>query len=107
MAAMDWISDGEAVALGWTLLHFCWQGTAVALLYAGIDKLTSSASVKVRYVIAVVALALMPTLVVATLLGAKSSDHTITYNGQRQYGLRFERDAWRPSHPDPGDKVCR
>ena len=84
MAAMDWISDGEAVALGWTLLHFCWQGTAVALLYAGIDKLTSSASVKVRYVIAVVALALMPTLVVATFWEQSHLVRTITFDGQQR-----------------------
>jgi hypothetical protein len=35
MSTMSCLSRGEIVALGWTLLHFCWQGTAgagVALL---------------------------------------------------------------------------
>ena len=54
------------MALGWTLLHFCWQGTAVALAYVVADRLTWRASAVVRYAIATGALALMPLLVLAT-----------------------------------------
>ena len=84
MAAMDWTRNGEAVALGWTLLHFCWQGTVVALLYAGIDRLTSAASVRVRYVLAVIALALMPSLVAATFWEQSHLVRSITFDGQQR-----------------------
>ena len=66
MAAMEWLRNGEIVALGWTLLHFCWQGTVIALLYAGINRITASSSVRVRYVIAIAALISMPLVVLAT-----------------------------------------
>jgi beta-lactamase regulating signal transducer with metallopeptidase domain len=66
MSAMSWLSRGEMVALGWTLLHFCWQGTAVAVVFAVMDRMTSRATPAVRYLVALIALALMPLVVVAT-----------------------------------------
>jgi beta-lactamase regulating signal transducer with metallopeptidase domain len=67
--AMGWLSQGESMALGWTLLHFCWQGTAVAAAYAFANRLTLRASPVVRYAVATGALALMPLLVLATFAG--------------------------------------
>jgi len=66
MGAIDWLTRAEAVALGWTLLHFCWQGTALALAYAAVDRVASRATSSVRYAIAVFAMALMPLAVVST-----------------------------------------
>jgi len=66
MTAMGWLSREETVALGWTLLHFCWQGTAVAVAYAVVDQMTSRATSKIRYVVALAALTLMPAVVVGT-----------------------------------------
>jgi beta-lactamase regulating signal transducer with metallopeptidase domain len=66
MSAMTWLSRGETVALGWTLLHFCWQGTAVALAYAVVDRVTLQAGSKVRYAVALAALMLMPAVVAGT-----------------------------------------
>jgi beta-lactamase regulating signal transducer with metallopeptidase domain len=66
MSAMAWLSREEMVALGWTLLHFCWQGTAVAMAYAVIDQMTSRATSKIRYVVALAALMLMPVVVIGT-----------------------------------------
>jgi beta-lactamase regulating signal transducer with metallopeptidase domain len=66
MTAMGWLSREEMVALGWTLLHFCWQGTAVAVAYAVVDQMTSRATSKIRYVVALAALALMPAVVAGT-----------------------------------------
>jgi beta-lactamase regulating signal transducer with metallopeptidase domain len=66
MTAMGWLSREEMVALGWTLLHFCWQGTAVAVGYAVADQMTSRATSKIRYVVALVALMLMPVVVIGT-----------------------------------------
>ena len=44
------------IALGWTLIHFCWQATAIALLYRLADAALSKAHSHVRYVAALVAL---------------------------------------------------
>ena len=46
--------------LGWTLLHFLWQGTAIAVIYAAIRRLTGrSLSAPGRYALACLALAAM------------------------------------------------
>jgi beta-lactamase regulating signal transducer with metallopeptidase domain len=66
MSAMGWLSREETTALGWTLLHFCWQGTAVAMAYAMADRMTLRAGSKVRYVVALAALMLMPAIVGGT-----------------------------------------
>jgi len=66
MSAVAWLSRQEIVALGWALLHFCWQGTAVAVAYAVVDRATSHASSKVRYAVALAALMIMPLIVVGT-----------------------------------------
>src|SRR5271170_3371084 len=66
MVAMHWLSRGEIVALGWTLLHFIWQGAVLALAYAVIDCMTRRTSSAVRYIVALGALTLMPLVVVAT-----------------------------------------
>ncbi len=44
---------------GWALMHFVWQGAAIAVLAAAALRLTSRRSANVRYVIGCVALALM------------------------------------------------
>lgn len=56
-ALLNWISPNAMHALGWTLLHFLWQGTALAALAALAIALCRRASS--RYLIAVAALALM------------------------------------------------
>ncbi|ADV82193.1 M56 family metallopeptidase [Terriglobus saanensis] len=68
MNALTWMRDGEMVALGWTLLHFCWQGTAIAVVYALVDRMTFRAAAKVRYGIAMVALGLMPVAALVTFV---------------------------------------
>jgi beta-lactamase regulating signal transducer with metallopeptidase domain len=64
--ALSWLSHEELVAVGWTLLHFCWQGAAIAILFALTDRLSSRASQTVRYVVALAAFALMPLTVIVT-----------------------------------------
>jgi beta-lactamase regulating signal transducer with metallopeptidase domain len=66
MSAMAWLSREEMVALGWALLHFCWQGTAVAVAFAVVDRMTFRATSKVRYVVALAGLMLMPVVVIGT-----------------------------------------
>jgi beta-lactamase regulating signal transducer with metallopeptidase domain len=55
-------------ALGWTLLHFLWQGAAVAALLASLDLLLRRAAPQVRYLLASAALLAMAVLPVATFL---------------------------------------
>jgi len=68
MSAYLGVHTNEAVALGWTLLHFCWQSAVIALLYALVDRCTRRASAAVRYGIALVALTLMPLVAIATFV---------------------------------------
>jgi beta-lactamase regulating signal transducer with metallopeptidase domain len=68
MNSISWLSRGEIVALGWTLLHFCWQGTAAAVAYSVVDRMTSRATSGVRYAVALIALLAMPVLVGATFV---------------------------------------
>ncbi|HTJ30780.1 MAG TPA: M56 family metallopeptidase, partial [Acidobacteriaceae bacterium] len=58
----------EVVALGWTLLHFCWQGTLLGVLYAIADRITVRTATRVRYGIALLTLALMPIAAIATFI---------------------------------------
>ena len=68
MSVLNGFQSGEVVALGWTLLHFCWQSTAIALVYAALDRCAVRASASVRYGIAFVALALLPLVAAATFV---------------------------------------
>jgi len=54
---INWISPGTMQALGWTLLHFLWQGTALAAVAAGAMALSRRPSV--RYLVGVTTLGLM------------------------------------------------
>ena len=52
-----WISSEVLRTLGWTLLHFIWQGAGLAALFAAAAAICRSASA--RYALAVVAMVLM------------------------------------------------
>jgi beta-lactamase regulating signal transducer with metallopeptidase domain len=53
--------------LGWTLVHFCWQASVIALLYRGIDAGLAKARGNVRYVVSLAALLSMFAVSVVTL----------------------------------------
>jgi GWxTD domain-containing protein len=55
-------------ALGWTLLHFCWQGTIVALLLACVLNLLPLRASKLRYAAACAALACLVALPLITFV---------------------------------------
>ena len=54
---VTWISPNAMHSLGWALLHFLWQGTALAALAAAAMALCRRASA--RYAIGIVTLGLM------------------------------------------------
>ncbi len=68
METLSWMQDGELIALGWTLLHFCWQGALIAVLYAAADRMTMRLGVRVRYAVALLALVLMPIAATVTFV---------------------------------------
>ena len=53
-------------ALGWTLLHFIWQGALVGLLFAGVSVLLRNRSSNIRYAAGCSAMLLMLVLPLAT-----------------------------------------
>jgi len=68
MAAIEnLLSQGIVEKLGWTLIHFIWQATTVALLLAAALRLLRRCSANYRYVAGCVGLALMVALPVATV----------------------------------------
>jgi len=66
MRGLNWVHSGEVVALGWTLLHFCWQSTIIALLYALVDRCLFRVTTALRYGVAITMLGLMPLAAIAT-----------------------------------------
>ena len=54
-------------SLGWTLVHFCWQAAAIALVYWLADAVLSKARSHTRYVLALATMLLMLVSAVATL----------------------------------------
>lgn len=79
MTDLRWVHSGEVIALGWTLLHFCWQSTVIALLYALVDRCMVRASTAVRYGIAMTMLALMPIAALATFV---EQEHLVVHFAQ-------------------------
>src|ERR1039458_5299666 len=60
-------------ALGWTLVHFLWQGAAIAIVYRIADLALARRSANARYVLALGALLGMLALSVGTLAYEESA----------------------------------
>ncbi len=59
--------------LGWTLVHFLWQGLAITVLYADARRAMTRASANARYLLACAALAAMMAAPVATWVAMRPS----------------------------------
>jgi beta-lactamase regulating signal transducer with metallopeptidase domain/peptidoglycan/xylan/chitin deacetylase (PgdA/CDA1 family) len=68
-------------AMGWTLVHFIWQGALVGLLYAGASVLLRRNSSNARYAAACSALLLMLILPVATFYIISTSSPRLVSGG--------------------------
>ena len=64
-------------SLGWTLLHFCWQGAVVAALLWSVLQLLGSRSAQSRYLAACCALGLMAALPLATFTRIASVEYRL------------------------------
>src|SRR6185295_18194994 len=60
-------------ALGWTLIHFIWQGALIALLYLSVSVLLRRWAANVRYAAACGAMLLMLIAPAVTMLSIDSS----------------------------------
>jgi len=63
-------------ALGWTLVHFCWQATAITLVYWVADTVLSKARGQTRYLLALVSMLLMLIAAVATFSYEEMQGHS-------------------------------
>src|SRR5580693_1131257 len=63
-------------SLGWTLVHFCWQAAAIALVYWLADTVLSKARSQTRYVLALGTMLLMLASGVATLAYEETRDYS-------------------------------
>lgn len=68
MNAVSLYVDSVVNALGWTLLHFLWQGAAIAALYAILCAAFNASKAKLRYNLGVLALFLMLLMPALTFL---------------------------------------
>ena len=90
-AIPHWLSPHAMHALGWSLLHFLWQGTALAALAAALMALCRRSSA--RYVVGVSVLVLMSIAPLATFSYLQQTDRSL----ERQNSLpaRFRSLATR------------
>src|SRR5947208_2283702 len=82
-AMSHWLSPHAMHALGWSLLHFLWQGTALAALAAVLMALCRRSSA--RYVVGVSVLVLMSLAPLVTLLYLQQND--VASNGRNSSPL--------------------
>jgi beta-lactamase regulating signal transducer with metallopeptidase domain len=75
-------------ALGWTLIHFCWQAAAIALLYRLADTALNKASSHIRYVAALAALLSMLGAAGATLAWQVTKDSAERYSATPWHDAR-------------------
>lgn len=62
-------------AVGWTLVHFLWQGAIIALVYRVLDLALARHSANARYVLALAAMLVMLAVSLATLAYEEASLH--------------------------------
>jgi beta-lactamase regulating signal transducer with metallopeptidase domain len=60
-------------ALGWTLIHFIWEGALVAVLYASVSVLLRRSTANIRYAAACVAMLLMLIAPAATMFAVSQT----------------------------------
>lgn len=81
MSALDTLLDSSfAYHLGWTLVHFLWQGLLVAVVYGCLRSYMAEASPQARYALSLTTLAVLAALPVITfiyLMGTPVTVHTI------------------------------
>ncbi|HLX83828.1 MAG TPA: M56 family metallopeptidase [Terriglobales bacterium] len=97
-ALTNWLSPNTMHALGWTLLHFLWQGTALAALAAVLMALGRRAST--RYALGVGTLALMLAAPAVTFFSIRNTTAVVSAGSYSESAHAF---AKTPSTPATGN----
>jgi len=80
-------------ALGWTLLHFCWQGAVIALLLECVLGVLPTRTAQTRYATACAAMAAMVVLPLVTFAVLAADAHTVS----SPYGLASGVASYSPA----------
>jgi beta-lactamase regulating signal transducer with metallopeptidase domain/peptidoglycan/xylan/chitin deacetylase (PgdA/CDA1 family) len=72
--------------VGWTLLHFVWQGALVALAYAGVSLSLRRSTANLRYAVACAALLVMLALPVLTFFQLNSTANAVAASDLERHG---------------------
>jgi len=104
---MSWIDSACVLRLGWTLVHFLWQGVAWATLLALMLWLAKGCSPRLRYGLACLALAGMIATPMLTWhqLGRSPVSHRILGVSRGDWAL--ESGGGRPTLPAANDSSTR
>ncbi|HUG94274.1 MAG TPA: hypothetical protein VML55_25820, partial [Planctomycetaceae bacterium] len=109
-AILTWFEQPAAQRLGWTLLHFVWQGAAIGVLAAAVLFALRNRSANARYVTAMAALAAMAVCPVVTFPLVRAAQ--APEPGAIASGAETELDASistlvppSPPEPDPGSRA--
>jgi len=94
-------------SLGWTLLHFVWQGALVALLYAGVGLSLRHASANLRYTLACASMLLMLALPIATFLHLDSTATAIASERRAAHASPAEPATAREAASERGSAQAR
>src|ERR1700740_1185114 len=91
-------------AIGWTLIHFCWQAAAIALLYRLADAVLRRSRSHVRYVAALTAMLAMLAMASATLIyeTVETSHQRAIASSHRDQMTLLHSYASIPAASDPG-----
>jgi beta-lactamase regulating signal transducer with metallopeptidase domain len=101
-------------ALGWTLVHFLWQGAAIALVYRIADRALARRGANARYLLALGALLSMLAVSVSTLAYEEASYSSAPRNERATHGLVQAAqpiaaplsEAVRSPQPTPIDSIA-
>jgi beta-lactamase regulating signal transducer with metallopeptidase domain len=97
MTTSNWLSPEVMRPAGWALLHFLWQGTALAALATVAMAPFRKASA--RYVVAVGVLLIMLAAPVATFFYYRNADAVRTWTASAPTAVLPNVAQWRPSAP--------
>ena len=79
--------------IGWTLIHFVWQGSAIALVLAAALRILRSRSANARYLVGCAGLAMMLMMPVATAAWLRPTLWSGTRGGRDRRPANGARDS--------------
>jgi beta-lactamase regulating signal transducer with metallopeptidase domain len=85
------LTNSLVMTLGWTLIHFIWQGVLIAIMLAGIQAVLSRHSANARYAAACIAMLVMLAAPLATMITISlSKSEETSVSSQPVFAARSE-----------------